>query len=134
MITIYHNPDCGTSRNTVEMLSQSGEVFEVVEYLTAGWTRSQLETLFKDAGLTAREALRVSKSPAEALGLTDESVTDDALIDAMLEHPILVNRPFVITPQGTRLCRPSEVLFEILPKGTLDKFTKEDGQKIERSS
>lgn len=134
MITIYHNPNCGTSRNTVEMLNQSGEAFEVVEYLTVGWTKPQLETLFKDAGLTAREALRVSKSPAEELGLTDQSVTDDALIEAMLVHPILVNRPFVVTPNGTRLCRPSEVLFELLPESTIDSFTKEDGQTIERSS
>lgn len=132
MITIYHNPDCGTSRNTLEMLSQSGENFEVVEYLSAGWTRPQLEKLFKDAGTTPRKALRISKSPAEELGLTDETVSDDALIDAMIEHPILVNRPFVVTPEGTRLCRPSEVLFELLPECTIDHFTKEDGQTIER--
>lgn len=132
MITIYHNPECGTSRNTLEMLRQSGESFEVIEYLSVGWTRQQLEILFKDAGLTAREALRISKSPAEELGLLVENISDEAVMAAMLIHPILVNRPFVVTPAGTRLCRPSEVLFELLPENTIDSFTKEDGQTIER--
>ena len=111
---IYHNPDCGTSRNTLDLIRQSGEAYIVVEYLKEGWTKPQLLGLFSAAGLTAREALRTSKSPADELGLLDENVPDDALLDAMIEHPILVNRPFVCSPKGIRLCRPSEEVLVLL--------------------
>ena len=113
-IVIYHNPDCGTSRNTLDLIRQSGEAYIVVEYLKEGWTKPQLLGLFSAAGLTAREALRTSKSPADELGLLDENVPDDALLDAMIEHPILVNRPFVCSPKGIRLCRPSEEVLVLL--------------------
>lgn len=131
-ITIYHNPDCGTSRNTLEMIRLSDEPFNVIEYLKTGWTLSQLQKLFADAGMTPREALRVQKTPAEELGLLDEAVDDETLLAAMVDHPILVNRPFVVTPKGTILCRPSEKVLDILPHDGIDSFTKEDGQTIER--
>ena len=105
---IHHNPQCGTSRNTLKMIEASGEDLCVIEYLKTGWTRPQLLALFAGASLTPRTALRVSKSPAEELGLTDPSVPDDAILEAMVAHPILVNRPIVVTPKGIRLCRPSE--------------------------
>ena len=117
-IVIYHNPDCGTSRNTLDLIRQSGEAYIVVEYLKEGWTKPQLLGLFSAAGLTAREALRTSKSPADELGLLDENVPDDALLDAMIEHPILVNRPFVCSPNGTRLCRPTEEILVLLENPT----------------
>ncbi|MGD8691621.1 MAG: arsenate reductase (glutaredoxin), partial [Methyloceanibacter sp.] len=107
---IHHNPNCGTSRNTLKMIEASGEDMHVIEYLETGWTRPQLLALFAGAKLTPPLALRTSKSPAEELGLTDPSVSDETLLDAMLEHPILVNRPIVVTPKGIRLCRPSEVV------------------------
>ena len=113
-IVIYHNPDCGTSRNTLDLIRQSGEAYIVVEYLKEGWTKPQLLGLFSAAGLTAREALRTSKSPADELGLLEKNVPDDALLDAMIEHPILVNRPFVCSPKGIRLCRPSEEVLVLL--------------------
>lgn len=114
-IIIYHNPNCGTSRNTLEMIRLSDEPFKVVEYLKTGWTRPQLETLFADAGMTPREALRTQNTPAEAMGLLADNVTDDMLLDAMVDNAILVNRPFVVSPLGTALCRPSEKLFDLLP-------------------
>ncbi|MEM9590789.1 MAG: arsenate reductase (glutaredoxin) [Pseudomonadota bacterium] len=128
---IYHNPNCGTSRNTLKMIEASGEDIHVVEYLETGWTRPQLLALFAGASLTPRQALRVSKSPAEELGLTDPSVSDEALLEAMLEHPILVNRPIVVTPKGIRLCRPSEVVLELLENPHFGVFTKEDGEQID---
>ncbi len=128
-IVIHHNPDCGTSRNVLEMIKQSGEEPIVIEYLKEGWTRPQLQALFAAADLTPRQALRTSKSPAEELGLLDESVSDEALLDAMLEHPVLVNRPIVCSPKGVKLCRPSE---EVLPLLTneLSEFVKEDGERV----
>ncbi|MEM7191613.1 MAG: arsenate reductase (glutaredoxin) [Pseudomonadota bacterium] len=128
---IFHNPQCGTSRNTLKMIEASGEIVEVVEYLKTGWTRPQLLVLFEAAGLTPRDALRVSKSPAEELGLTDASVSDDALLDAMVTYPILVNRPIVVTPKGTRLCRPSEIVLDLLENPHFGVFTKEDGEAID---
>ncbi|WP_298256913.1 arsenate reductase (glutaredoxin) [uncultured Litoreibacter sp.] len=125
-IVIHHNPACGTSRNVLAVLEATGEPLTVVEYLETGWTRPQLQALFAAAGLTPRDALRTSKSPAEELGLLDPAVSDDALLDAMLEHPVLVNRPIVCTPKGVRLCRPSEAVLDLLdsyPEG----LTKEDG-------
>ncbi len=127
---IHHNPDCGTSRNVLAIL-QAGEVAPVVvEYLVEGWTRAQLLALLAAAGLTPRAALRLSKSPAAALGLTDPAVSDDALLDAMLEHPVLVNRPIVCTPKGVRLCRPSEAVLEIMETRPKGPIYKEDGTKI----
>ncbi len=126
-IAIYHNPACETSRNTLAMLRQSGEQVHVIDYLTAGWTRPQLLGLFAAAGLTPREALRVKNAPAQELGLLDDTVSDDALIYAMVAHPILVNRPIVCTPKGVRLCRPSELLLDLLPNPDIGPFTKEDG-------
>ena len=113
-VTIYHNPKCGTSRNVLEMIEASGVKPTVVEYLKAGWTKAQLKQLFAAAGLSAREALRTNAAEAEALGLLDPRVSDAKLIEAMVTHPILVNRPFVVTGKGTRLCRPKEVVSEIL--------------------
>ncbi|MGB7432980.1 MAG: arsenate reductase (glutaredoxin) [Ahrensia sp.] len=130
MIVIHHNPDCGTSRNVLAMIEASGEPFVVLEYLKTGWTRAHLLGLFAAADITPREALRTSKSPAEELGLTDPDVSDEALIEAMLEHPVLVNRPIVCSPRGVALCRPSEKVFALLPEGSLPAFTKEDGEVI----
>ena len=129
-VVIHHNPDCGTSRNVLEMIRASGEEPVVIEYLQTGWTRPQLLALFAGAGLTPREALRVSKSPAEELGLTDPSVDDETILAAMLEHPVLVNRPIVVTVKGIRLCRPSETVLEILPAPLAGAFVKEDGEVV----
>ncbi len=126
-IVIFHNPNCGTSRNVLAILQAAGYAPEVVDYLQAGWTRGELLSLFAAANLTPRAALRETKSPAQDLGLLEDGVTDEVILAAMLDHPILVNRPLVATPKGTRLCRPSEVvlnLLERLPKGP---FYKEDG-------
>jgi arsenate reductase len=128
-IVIHHNPDCGTSRNVLEMIKQSGETPVVIEYIKEGWTRPQLQALFAAADLTPRQALRTSKSPAEELGLLDESVSDEALLDAMLEHPVLVNRPIVCSPKGVKLCRPSEEVLPLLAN-ELSEFTKEDGERV----
>ena len=114
-IVVYHNPNCGTSRNTIEMIRAAGETPIVIEYLKTGWTKPQLLGLFAAAGLTPRMALRTSKSPAEELGLLDEVVTDDTLLDAMVAHPVLVNRPIVCSPMGVKLCRPSETVHALLP-------------------
>lgn len=127
---IFHNPDCGTSRNTLAIILESGDTPHVVEYLKVGWTKPLLYTLFGGANLTVREALRVSKSPAKELGLTCDNVSDEELLDAMIEHPILVNRPFVITSKGTRLCRPSEKILEILENPLAKNFRKEDGEVV----
>lgn len=129
-IVIHHNPGCGTSRNVLEIIRAFAEEPVVVEYLEAGWTRPQLQALFAAAGLTPRTALRVSKSPAEELGLTDPSVSDEAILDAMLKHPVLVNRPIVCTPKGVALCRPSEAVFALLDVASGTRYTKEDGEVI----
>ena len=113
-IVIHHNPDCGTSRNVLQIILSAGHAPTVIEYLATGWTRPQLLALFAAAGLTPRDALRVANSPAEAMGLTAADVTDDALLDAMIAHPILVNRPIVCTPKGVRLCRPSQAVQDLL--------------------
>ncbi|NKB53271.1 MAG: arsenate reductase (glutaredoxin) [Rhizobiaceae bacterium] len=113
-IVIHHNPDCGTSRNVLAMIRESGEEPVVIEYLQTGWTRPQLQALFAAADLTPRQALRTTKSPAEELGLLDPAVSDEALLDAMLEHPVLVNRPIVCSPKGVALCRPSETVLPLL--------------------
>ena len=113
--TIWHNPKCGTSRKTLAILEETPDVeLTVVRYLDKGWKRPTLERLFEKAGLTPREALRVRGSPAEELGLTDESASDDAILKAMTEHPILVERPFVETDKGAALCRPQEKVRDLL--------------------
>ena len=129
-IVIHHNTDCGTSRNVLDIIRKSGTEPVIIDYLTQGWTRPQLIGLFAAAGLTPREALRVSKSPAVELGLTDPSVSDEALIDAMVAHPILVNRPIVCSSKGVRLCRPSEAVLGLLDRMPPGPLYKEDGEMI----
>ncbi|MBX9736972.1 MAG: arsenate reductase (glutaredoxin) [Phycisphaerales bacterium] len=129
-IVIHHNPECGTSRNTLAIIEAAGYRPTVVEYLKTGWTRPQLLALFAAAGLTPRDALRVSKSPAAELGLTDEAVDEETLLSAMVEHPILVNRPIVCTPRGVRLCRPSETVLNLLDRLPPGPFNKEDGSPL----
>lgn len=127
---IYHNPNCGTSRNTLAMLRHVGIEPEVIDYLAHPPSRARLIELIGAAGLSVRDAIRQKGTPYDALGLGDPALGDDALLDAMLAHPILINRPFVQTALGTRLCRPSEVVLEILPPMTRS-FTKEDGEVVE---
>ncbi|WP_022705611.1 arsenate reductase family protein [Pseudorhodobacter ferrugineus] len=129
-IVIHHNPDCGTSRNVLGIIRAAGYAPVVIDYLTTGWTRPQLLGLFAAANLTPPEALRVSKSPAEALGLTAPDVTDDQLLAAMIAHPILVNRPIVCTPKGVRLCRPSEAVLDLLDQMPPGPLSREDGGLI----
>jgi len=129
-IVIHHNPECGTSRNVLDIIRKSGEEPVVIDYLAEGWTRPQLLGLFAAAGLTPREALRTSKSPAEAMGLLAPSVGDDALLEAMIAHPILVNRPIVCSPRGVRLCRPSETVLDLLDRMPPGPLYKEDGEMI----
>ena len=131
-VTIYHNPACGTSRNTLAMIEAAGYVPDVVDYLEQGWTADQLQRLFADMGISAREALRDKGTPAAELGLLDPGVTDQELIAAMVAHPILVNRPIVVTLRGTRLCRPSEAVFALL-EAVPEQFTKEDGEIVRNS-
>ncbi len=128
-ITIYHNPDCGTSRNTLAMIEAAGYAPSVVEYRSAGWTRPLLEQLFTAMGATPREVMRDKGTPAAELGLLDDGVSDDSIIDAMVAHPILVNRPIVVTPRGTKLCRPSEQVLALLDNVPA-QFTKEDGEIV----
>ena len=128
-IVIFHNPACGTSRNTVAMVKAAGYEPKVIEYLKAGWTHDQLRELTSEAGLTFRQLMREKGSPAEELGLLSEDVGEDRILDAMVEHPILVNRPLVVTPKGVKLCRPSEVVLELLDRKP-ESFTKEDGEVV----
>ncbi|MBL4733573.1 MAG: arsenate reductase (glutaredoxin) [Rhizobiaceae bacterium] len=127
-IVIHHNPDCGTSRNALEMIRASGEEPIVIEYLTTGWTKSQLLGLFAAAGLTPRTALRTSKSPAKELGLLEPNIEDETILQAMLEHPVLVNRPIVCSPKGVKLCRPSETVLELLAEPNIEPSINEDGE------
>ena len=129
-IVIHHNPECGTSRNVLEIIRAFAEEPIIIEYINEGWTRGQLQALFAAANITPREALRTSKSPAEELGLIDPSVSDEKLLDAMLEHPVLVNRPIVCTKKGVALCRPSEAVFKLLDVASGATYTKEDGEVI----
>ena len=129
-VTIYHNPDCGTSRNVLAAIRAAGYSPTVVEYLHTGWTEAQLHGLFAAANLTPRGALRTSKSPAEALGLTDPATDDATILAAMVAHPILVNRPLVCTPRGVRLCRPSEAVLPLLENQPPAGFLKEDGTPL----
>jgi len=129
-VTIYHNPDCGTSRNTLAMIRNAGIEPTVIDYLLNPPSRDRLNTMIADAGLSVREAIREKGTPFDALGLADPALSDDQLLDAMLAHPILINRPFVITPIGTRLCRPSEAVLDILPETHKGAFAKEDGEQV----
>jgi arsenate reductase len=127
-VVIHHNMDCGTSRNVLAIIEAAGYTPVVIDYLREGWTRPQLLALFAASGLTARQALRETKSPAADLGLLDPAVTDDQLIAAMIQHPILVNRPFVATPKGVKLCRPdSGIVLDLLDRWPKGPFSKEDG-------
>ncbi len=129
-ITIYHNPDCGTSRNTLAIIRQSGEEPEVIEYLKNPPSRERLVELIKAMGMTPRQLLREKGTPYAELNLGDPKWTDDEIVDFMLAHPILINRPIVVTPLGTMLARPSEAVLDILPNPEIGPFTKEDGEVV----
>lgn len=129
-VVIHHNPDCGTSRNVVEIVRAAGYEPVIIEYLKTGWTRPQLLALFAAAALTPRSALRETKSPAADLGLLSPDVSDEQLLDAMLAHPVLVNRPLVATSKGVRLCRPSEIVLDLLDRMPPGPLHKEDGALI----
>jgi len=130
-ITIYHNPDCGTSRNTLAMIRQSGEEPVIVEYLKTPPTRERLVELIAAMGMSTRALLREKGTPYAALGLGDSKWSDDELLDFMIAHPILINRPIVQTPKGVRLCRPSENVLDLLPNPNIGRFVKEDGEVVE---
>ena len=129
-ITIYHNPACGTSRNVLALIRNSGEEPRVIEYLKTPPTRDQLAELVRRMGMRPRDLLRRKGTPYDALGLDNPKFSDEALIDLMIEHPILINRPIVVTPLGVRLCRPSETVLEILPDAQRQPFFKEDGTPL----
>jgi len=129
-IIIYHNPDCGTSRNTLAMIRNAGIEPHVIEYLKTPPSRAMLRQLIERAGLTLRQVLREKGTPYAELGLGDEGLSDEALVDAMMAHPVLINRPLVVSPLGVRLCRPSEVVLEILPTPQGGAFAKEDGEQV----
>jgi arsenate reductase len=129
-ITIYHNPACGTSRNVLAMIRNSGEEPTVVEYLKTPPDRATLESLVAAMGVPVREVLRQKGTPYDELGLADPQWSDAQLLDFMLQHPILINRPIVVTPLGTRLCRPSELVLDILPQPQRGAFAKEDGEVV----
>lgn len=129
-IIIYHNPDCGTSRNTLALIRNAGIEPHVVEYLKTPPSRALLEQMIQRAGIAPRDLLREKGTPYADLGLGDESLSNDTLIDAMMEHPILINRPLVVSPLGVRLCRPSEAVLDLLPASQLGAFTKEDGEQV----
>ena len=128
-VTVFHNPACGTSRNVVAAVKEAGYEPKVVEYLKTGWTKDQLKDLLAQMQASPRDILRTRGTPAEALGLTDPAASDDDILNAMVAHPILVERPIVVTPRGTALCRPSEAVFTLLDK-VPESFTKEDGDKV----
>lgn len=129
-ITIYHNPACGTSRNTLEMIRNSGTEPTIILYLETPPSREELIKLIADMGITVRALLRKNVESYEQLGLANDSFSDDQLLDLMLQHPVLINRPIVVTPLGTRLCRPSEVVLDILTNVQRGAFTKEDGERV----
>ena len=129
-IVIYHNPECGTSRNTLAIIRNAGIEPHVVEYLKTPPSRAMLIHLIERAGLTPRALLREKGTPYAELGLADERLSDDALLDAMMAHPVLINRPLVVSPLGVRLCRPSEVVLDILPEPQRAAFAKEDGEQV----
>jgi arsenate reductase (glutaredoxin) len=129
-VTIYHNPDCGTSRNTLAMIRQSGVEPEIILYVETPPDREHLIAMIFAAALTVRQAIRIKDTPYDQLGLSNPALTDGQLLDAMLAHPILINRPFVVTEKGVRLCRPSELVLDILPNPDIGPFTKEDGEIV----
>jgi len=129
-ITIYHNPACGTSRNALALIRNSGVEPSVILYLETPPTRDQLKKLIEDMGISVRELLRKNTDPYEQLGLAENRFSDDELLDAMLDYPILINRPVVVTPLGTKLCRPSEAVLDILPDPQQGAFTKEEGEVV----
>lgn len=130
-VTIYHNPACGTSRNTLDLIRHAGIEPVVIEYLKSPPSKEQLAKMIADSGLSVREAIREKGTPYEELGLADPALTDTLLLDAMITHPILINRPLVVTEMGTRLCRPSEVVLDILPADVFTSaFVKEDGEAV----
>lgn len=129
-VTIYHNPDCGTSRNTLAMIRNAGTEPVIIDYLHTPPDRATLTSLIARAGLSVRAALREKGTPYAELGLDEMTLSDEQLLTAMLAHPILINRPFVVTPLGVRLCRPSEVVLEILPAAQQGPFSKEDGEAV----
>ena len=129
-IVIYHNPDCGTSRNTLAMIRNAGIEPHVVEYLKTPPARALVKQLIDRMGISARDLLREKGTPFSELGLGDPSLSDEQLVDAMMDHPILINRPIVVTPAGVRLCRPSEAVLDILPAGQQAAFAKEDGEVV----
>ena len=129
-IVIYHNPACGTSRNVLELIRNSGVEPHLIEYLKTPPTRALLGQMMARANLKPRDLLREKGTPYAELGLSDESLTDDALMDAMMAHPVLINRPLVVTPLGVKLCRPSEAVLDILPNGQRGAFAKEDGEQV----
>ncbi|QEE44871.1 arsenate reductase (glutaredoxin) [Rhizobium sp. WL3] len=130
-VTIYHNPACGTSRNTLDLIRHAGIEPVVIEYLKTPPSKEDLATMIADAGLTVRQAIREKGTPYEELGLADPTLTDDQLLDAMITTPVLINRPLVVTDMGTRLCRPSEVVLDILPADAFTSaFVKEDGEAV----
>jgi arsenate reductase len=129
-VTIYHNPACGTSRNVLGLIRNSGVEPRVVEYLKMPPTRDELAGLIRRMGVQVRDLLRRKGTPFDDLGLGDPSLTDDRLLDAMMAHPVLINRPIVVTPLGVRLCRPSEAVLDILPGPQCGAFAKEDGERV----
>lgn len=129
-ITIYHNPNCGTSRNVLALIRNSGEEPRVIEYLKTPPTRAELADLIGRMGVPVRDVLRRKGTPYDELGLDNPALPDDALIDAMMAHPILINRPIVVTPMGVKLCRPSETVLDILPNPQRGAFSKEDGEAV----
>ncbi len=128
-VVIYHNPDCGTSRNTLGLIRNAGVEPHVIEYLKTPPSRPMLEQLIARMGITVRNLLREKGTPYQELGLADETLSDTALLDAMVAHPILMNRPIVVTPIGVRLCRPSEAVLDLLPRQERE-FLKEDGERV----
>ena len=129
-IVIYHNPECGTSRNTLAMIRNAGIEPHVIEYLKTPTNRPRLLSLIARMGISARQWLREKGTPFAELGLADPTLSDDQLIDAMIEHPILINRPIVVSPLGVKLCRPSEEVLDLLPSAQRGAFTKEDGEQV----
>jgi arsenate reductase len=130
-VTIYHNPDCGTSRNTLAMIRQSGVEPTIIEYLKTPPSRERLKELVAAMDIPVRALLREKGTPYKKLGLDDPKWTDEQLIDQMLAHPILINRPIVVTPKGVKLCRPSEAVLDLLPNPHIGRFVKEDGEVID---
>jgi len=129
-IIVYHNPACGTSRNTIGLIRNAGIEPHVVEYLKTPPSREMLVDLVRRAGITPRALLREKGTPYAELGLGDDTLSDDALFDAMVAHPILINRPLVVSPMGVKLCRPSEAVLDLLPTAQQDAFAKEDGEQV----